>query len=86
MTPAQVLAEHFENKVSLAPPQYMMINTMLSFYRFEQFKEYLNSSFKNFNTGDKFANPAFGPNVVSLIKSTEANSKPGYTATMVGDR
>jgi hypothetical protein len=34
MTPAQILHEHFQNKINLAPPQYMMINTMLSFYKF----------------------------------------------------
>lgn len=45
MTPAEILIEFFMKELSLAPPQYMMINTMLKFHKHRDLEDYLLESY-----------------------------------------
>ena len=36
MTPAEILVEFFAKELALAPPQYMMINTMMRFHKLSE--------------------------------------------------
>jgi len=45
MTPAEILSEFFMKELSLAPPQYMMINTMFKFHKHRDLEDYLLESY-----------------------------------------
>lgn len=45
MTPAEILIEYFSKESSLAPPQYMMINTMFKFHKHRDLEDYLTESY-----------------------------------------
>ena len=84
MTPAEILTEFFSKDLSLAPPQYMMINTMMRFHKIINVEQYLLEAYREH---DEFGNVSLGPNIVSLIKNNSPTAqKPyKYAATMLGD-
>ena len=58
--------EFFGKELALAPPQYMMVNTMMRFHKLSDAEEYLLQVYKE---EDEFGNVSLGPNIVSLIKN-----------------
>jgi hypothetical protein len=83
MNPAEILKEHFSKTAVVAPPQFIMLNIMLSFTKRKQFIDFL----KTHNPIDNQYNPNLGPNIISLIRNTGSTAeKYPYAATLVGDR
>lgn len=67
MNPAEILAEHFNKKSIIAPPQFIMLNIMLKFQKRNEFVQYLKSLNSPANRG--LTNYNLGPNVISLIQN-----------------
>lgn len=84
MTPAEILIEFFTKDLSLAPPQYMMVNNMLKFHKHRDLEDYL---LESYTENDQFGNISLGPNIVSLIPNNKVTTeKPfKFAATMLGD-
>ncbi len=70
MTPADILTDFFTKELSLAPPQFMMVNTMMRFHKHMELEEYLMDAFVE---GDEFGNVSLGPNIVSLMPNSNVN-------------
>lgn len=85
MTPSEILIEFFTRELSLAPPQYMMINTMFKFHKHRDLEDYL---LESYTENDQFGNISLGPNIVSLINNNNITTQKPYkfAATMIGDR
>jgi len=85
MNPAEILDEHFTKKSVVAPPQFIMLDVMLRYQKYQEFLDFL----RRLNGGEKnnLKNHNLGPNIISLIKNSgQTAEKYPYAATLVGDR
>lgn len=81
MTPSQILAEHFARAALVHPPQFIMLNIMLSHRKRQHFIDYLRTFHPDQQQTHRNLNLA--PNIVSLVRSNHRDYP--YAATLIGD-
>lgn len=76
MNPAEILHEHFKKKSLIHPPQFIMLNVMLKFYKAQEFINFL-KGFQPKAVSDEdpqTRNLNLAPNIVSLIQNKSSLS------------
>jgi hypothetical protein len=73
-----VLQGFLTKTINLAPPQFIMLNIMASFHKFEHLRAFLNNCANN--------QLNMGPNVISLVKNNgkQQDDYP-YAGCLLGD-
>ena len=85
MNPAEILNEHFKKTSVVAPPQFIMLNIMLKYQKYQDFISYLRRV--NPLTTNRTQNYNLGPNIISLIQNNGRDAeKYPFAATLVGDK
>jgi len=85
MNPAEILNEHFKKTSLIAPPQFIMLNIMLKYHKYQEFVQHLKSI--NPGTSKKAENYNLGPNIISLVPNNGRDEqKYPFAATLVGDK
>lgn len=74
MNPAEILHEHFAKKSLIHPPQFIMLNIMLQFFKAQEFMKYLKGFQPEAVSSEQREERNFnlGPNIVSLILNKSA--------------
>lgn len=77
-TPIEVLQKFRRKEIKLPPPQFIMLNIMSNFQKYDDLIYYLKECSQNPNNT--------GPNVVSMITNNGyLKEKFPYAATLMGD-
>ena len=80
LTPAQALSMFFKGELDLAPPQFIILNTMVKFFKYKDLLSFI-QSFKSLEH-----NLLTSPNIVSLIpNNAPTKQRYPYAATLIGD-
>jgi hypothetical protein len=67
-----------EKKIKLAPPQFIMLNIMANFHKYQQLQEFLNNCSQNWIN--------MSPNVVSMINNKGyMKEEYPFAAALIGD-